>query len=69
MEDEHTRDEVREMAIDIMATSTTELTHPIRLARSVCFARPSLKMRLASLGAGEARARRGDVEHAPFDCA
>ena len=27
------------------ATSTTKLTYPIRLARSVCFARPSLKMR------------------------
>ena len=28
MEDEHTRDEVREMVTDIMATSTTKLTHP-----------------------------------------
>ncbi len=46
-EDEHTRDESREMATDIMATSTTKLTHPIRLARLVRFARPSLKMRLA----------------------
>jgi len=35
LEDEHTRDEVREMATDIMAvTSTTKLTHPIRMARS-----------------------------------
>jgi len=42
LEDEHTRDEVREMARKIMATSTTKLTYPIRLARSVCFARPSL---------------------------
>jgi len=34
-EDEHTRDESREMAADIMATSTTKLTlfHSIRLAR------------------------------------
>ena len=47
--DEHTRDEMREMAKDIMATSTTKLTlfHPIRLARLVRFARPSL----TSLGA------------------
>ena len=38
-EDEHTRDESREMATDIMATSTTKLTHPIRLTRLVrsCF--------------------------------
>ena len=47
----------REMATDIMATSTTELTlfHPIRLAHFTRFARPSLKMRtqsrFASLGA------------------
>ena len=34
LEDENTRDEVREMATDIMATSTTKQTHPIRLARS-----------------------------------
>ena len=33
-EDENTRFEVREMAIDIMATSTTKLTHPIHLAPS-----------------------------------
>ena len=34
-ENEHTRDVSREMATDIMATSTTKLTlfHPIRLAR------------------------------------
>jgi len=48
LEDEHTR-EVREMATDIMATSTTKPTHPIRLARFIPFALPSLKMRLASL--------------------
>jgi len=34
LEDEHSSDEVREMATDIMATPTTKLTHPIRLARS-----------------------------------
>jgi len=45
LEDEHSRDEVREMATDIMAASTTKLTHSIRLAR----ARPSLKMRTISL--------------------
>ena len=33
-EDEHTRDESLEMATDIMATSTTKLTHSIRLAPS-----------------------------------
>ena len=53
LEDEHTRDGSREMATDIMATSTTKLTiiHSIRirLARSACFARPSLKMRTISL--------------------
>jgi len=37
------------MATDIMATSTTKLTHPIRLARS--FRSIIIKMRLASLGA------------------
>ena len=36
-EDEHTRDESREMATDIMATSTTELTHSIHFARLVRF--------------------------------
>ena len=35
-----------------MTTSTTKLTYSIRLARLVRFARASLKMRLASLGAG-----------------
>jgi len=37
-EDENTRDESREMATDIMATSTTELTlfHSIRFKRSFC---------------------------------
>ena len=51
-EDENTRDESREMAADIMATSTTKLTlfHSIRLARLARFARAPLKMRLASLG-------------------
>ena len=48
-----TRDESREMATDTVATFTTKLTlfHSIRilLARLVRFARPSLKMRLASL--------------------
>jgi len=32
------------------ATSTTKLTHLFRLAHFTIFARPSLKMRLASLG-------------------
>jgi len=41
----------REMAIDIMATSTTKLTHPIILAHLTHFALASLKMRLSSLGA------------------
>mgnify|MGYP006086775443 CR=1 FL=1 len=56
-EDEHTRDGSREMAADIMATSTTKLTlfHSIRLARSVCFALPSLlKMRTISLRSAKA---------------
>ena len=50
-EDEHTRDESREIATDIMATSTTELTlfHSIRLGRLVWFARASLKMCTISL--------------------
>ena len=40
------------IATDIMATSTTKLTQPIRLTRLHSFcSRPSLKMRLASLGA------------------
>ena len=49
----HTRDESREMAIDILATFTTELTlfHSIRLARFIRFALASIKMHLASLGA------------------
>jgi len=34
LEDMHSRDESREMATVIMATSTTKLTHPIRLTRS-----------------------------------
>jgi hypothetical protein len=53
LEDEHIRDKVHEMATDVMATSTTKLTlfHPIRLAHFTRFARLSLKMRLASLGA------------------
>jgi len=48
---EDSSDEVREMATDIMATSTTKLTHPIRLARS--FRLSFIKMRLASLGAAK----------------
>ena len=53
-EDESTRDESREMATDTMATSTTKLTlfHSILLARLTHFSLASLKMRLASLGAG-----------------
>ena len=35
------------------ATSTTELTHSIRLAHFILFALASSKMRLASLGAEE----------------
>jgi len=56
-EDEHTRDESREMTTDEMATSTTELTlfHSIRLARFIRFALTSLKMRLTSLGAAGMR--------------
>jgi len=53
LEDEHTRDEVREMATDIMATSTTKLTHPFRVVRSF---RPSFiknAYNLASLGEEE----------------
>ena len=49
---EYTRDESREMATDIIATSTTKLTHSILLTRFTRFALASLKMRLASLGAG-----------------
>ena len=33
------------MATDIMVTSTTELTHPICVARFTRFSHPSLKMR------------------------
>jgi len=44
-----TRDESREMATDIMATSTTELTDQNFLTRLLFFV--SLKMRLASHGA------------------
>jgi len=43
------RDEVHEIATDIIATSTTKLTRPSRLAHFTRFARPSLKMRFASL--------------------
>ena len=50
-EDENTRDESREMAIDIMATSTTKLTHSILLTRFTRFALVSSKMCLAALGA------------------
>ena len=51
-EDEHTREESREMATDIiMATSTTKLTlfHSILLTRFTRFALASLKMRTISL--------------------
>ena len=52
-EDENTRDESREMATYIMATSTTKLTHSIRLARLVsvrsCFIKNAHN--IASLGA------------------
>ena len=48
-EDKHTRDESRELATDIMVTSTTELTHPILLTRFIRFALASLKMRIISL--------------------
>ena len=46
------------------ASSTTRLTlfHPIRLARSVCFARASLKMRLVSLGAEQKYYRSASVQ-------
>ena len=49
--------ESRKIATDIMVTSTTKLTvntlnHSIRLARLVRIALASLKMHLASLGAG-----------------
>jgi len=40
---------ILEIATDITAASTTKLTHPIRLTHFTRFARPSLKMRLASL--------------------
>ena len=53
---------VCEMVTDEMATSTTKLTHPIRLAHFARFDRPSLKMRLASLGAGaKSRHERADL--------
>ena len=42
-EDEKTRDGSREMAAAITATSTTELTHSIRLARLVCSCRSAQK--------------------------
>ena len=50
-EDEHTRDESTPAKWLQTATSTTELTHSIRLARFIRFALASLKMHLASLGA------------------
>ena len=49
LEDENTRNEVREIVTDIMATSTTKLTHfLIRLARSFCLARSAQIRRRAS---------------------
>ena len=48
-EDEHTSDESREMATDIMATSTTKLAHSIILTRFIRFALASLKMCTISL--------------------
>jgi len=51
LEDENTRDEVREMATDILATTTTKLTNPIRLARLVCSCFIKNAHKLASLGA------------------
>ena len=53
MKNEHTREGSREMAADIMATSTTELTHSIRLARLVCSCFIKNAHNLASLGAGD----------------
>jgi len=59
LEDEHSRDEVREMATDSMDASTTTLTLYystqfvfVWLAR---FARPSLKMRTISLRSAQIR--------------
>jgi len=50
----HTRDESREMATDIMATSTTKLTLFTQFfwLAFIRFALASLKMHLSSLGAG-----------------
>jgi len=45
------------------ATSTTELTHSIRLARFTRFARPSLKMRLASLGASQSQESQFEISY------
>jgi thiol-disulfide isomerase/thioredoxin len=50
LEDEHTRDEVRELATDIMATSICKLTHWFGSFRS-CFIQNAHN--LASLGAGK----------------
>ena len=52
-EDEHTRDESCEMAADIMATPTNELTHSILLTRSFWFWFIKNAPRFASLGAGQ----------------
>jgi len=54
-EGENTREESREMATDIMATSTTELTHSVCVARFIHFALASLKIKMlhASLGAAK----------------
>ena len=58
-EDEHTRDEVREMATGIKATSNTKLTlfHLILLTRLTRFALASLKMRTISLRSAQTRPR------------
>jgi len=61
-EDEHTSDESREMATDIMATSTTKLAHSIILTRFIRFALASLKMRTISLRSAQIRLRKNVTE-------
>ena len=61
-EDEHTSDESREMATDIMATSTTKLAHSIILTRFARFALASLKMRSISLRSAQIRLRKNVTE-------
>ena len=60
LEDRHSRNEVREMAKDIMAISTTKLTlfHSIRVSRSLppCFIKNAHN--LASLGEALANLRK-----------